>query len=29
MPAPLSTDLRDRFARLIKEGYTGRECSAA
>ena len=27
MPAPLSTDLRERFARLIKEGYTGREAA--
>ncbi len=27
IPASLSTDLRDRFARLIKDGYTGREAA--
>ena len=27
MPAPLSTELRDRFARLIREGLTGRAAS--
>jgi transposase len=27
MPAPLPTELRGRFARLILEGFTGREAS--
>jgi len=27
MPAPLPKELRDRFARLIKEGLSGREAS--
>jgi len=27
MPAPLPKELRDRFARLIGEGFTGREAS--
>ena len=27
MPAPLPKELRDRFARLIEEGLTGREAS--
>ena len=27
MPAPLSADLRDRFARLIMEGFTAREAA--
>lgn len=27
MPAPLSKELRDRFARLIEEGLSGREAS--